>query len=199
MDGRIALFDMDGTLFDHDAQVRADLQRIASPDEIIPENIQDCQKTPWLKARFDLIRSQPGWWRNLPRLELGWQILEVCEEIGFCCHILTKGPRSKSAAWAEKVECITDHLGPDFPIDIMGKDKDHRYGRVLVDDYPKYLEGWLEHRSRGLGIMPIHPYNQNYYHPNVIQYRGPEDIPHIRRILQAVYKRAAGQHWRDLL
>lgn len=199
MEGRIALFDMDGTLFDHDAQMRADLERIASPGETIPEILHDCENIPWMKARFDLIRRQPGWWRNLPYFELGWDVLSVCQHIGFCCHILTKGPKSNSNAWAEKVECIHHHLGRDFPIDIMGKDKDHRYGRVLVDDYPKYLEGWLEHRPRGLAIMPDHPYNRDFQHPNVIRYAGKEDMPLVEKVLQAAYDRKSGEHWRDLI
>lgn len=199
MDGKIALFDMDGTLFDHDGQMRTDMKKLLSPDETLPEDLHDCQNMPWMKARFNLIRNQPGWWKNLPVLEIGWQILVTCQDIGFCCHILTKGPRSRSAAWAEKVECINLHFGTDFPIDIMGKNKDHRYGRVLVDDYPDYLEGWLKHRPRGLAIMPAHSYNETFAHPNVFRFRGARDMGRLQELLKVAYERKSGQHWLDLL
>ena len=206
MDGRIALFDMDGTLFDYDGQLNADLQKLCSPEEVLPKNLYDWPNNPsWLNARIELIRRQPGWWRNLPRLEIGWQILRACQEIGFCCHILTKGPRSKSVAWMEKLDCINDHLGEEFPVNIVnggaddGKDKSNNYGRLLVDDFPPFVEGWLKNRKRGLGVMPAGPTNVNFTHSDVLRYRGPEDMPELRRLLQAVYDRSPKQHWRDYL
>jgi hypothetical protein len=29
------------------------------------------------------------------------------------------------------------------------------FDRVLVDDWPPYIEDWLKHRSRGLVMMPL--------------------------------------------
>lgn len=200
MRGRIALFDMDGTLFDHDTPLMQDLKAIQSPSEELPDTIQKCRDIPWLEARIQLIRSKPGWWKNLPKFQLGWHILEMCQMIGFCCSILTKGPRRTSLAWMEKVECINTHLGEDFPIDIMGKNKNHRYGRILVDDFPEYLLGWLEHRKRGLAIMPAHPYNKDFTHPNVIRYQGTaEDMSKVWKAIQAAYDREEKQHWKELL
>jgi hypothetical protein len=202
----IALFDMDGALFDYEGQMKLDLFKIMNPGADAPnpmytENLWDLAKQyPYLEARMELIKSVPGWWFNLPKLQLGWDILKVAQITGFCCHILTKGPRSKSRAWAEKVDCITHHLGEDFPIDIVGKDKDNRYGRVLVDDYPKYMLGWLEHRTRGLGIMPKQSVNEGFEHPNVIIYDGSEEsMTKIRQHLRAAYNREPKQHWKDLL
>jgi len=201
----LALFDMDGTLFNHDAILRADLIRIAGPDdepsieEITCENLRDlATKYPWIDARIDIIRRQPGWWRSLPRYEPGWEILRVVREIGFCTQILTKGPSSKPVAWMEKVQCIHDHFGDDMSIDIMGKDKGGRYGRVLVDDWGPYLLSWLEHRPRGLGIMPAWDYNADFKHPNVIRYDG-SNMELLRAALRAAYDRGANEHWHDLM
>lgn len=108
----VALFDMDGTLFDYDGQLREDLATLMSPNETMPEDIFD-ESIPWLKARMHLIKSQPGWWRELPKLQLGWDVYHVAVELGFCIDILTKGPRSKPQAWAEKVECIMRHFGDE--------------------------------------------------------------------------------------
>jgi len=201
----IALFDMDGTLFDYDGQMQKDLVNLMSPEETITEEMLRegdmwalAKDHPYLERRMDLIKKVPGWWKNLPKFQLGWDVLKYAQEIGFCCHILTKGPRKKSFAWAEKVECIDLHLGEDFPIDIVGKDKDNRYGRVLVDDYPTYMEGWLANRKRGLGIMPRQKVNIGFEHPNVVVYDGT-NIKEVVRALKAAYLREPKQHWRDVL
>jgi hypothetical protein len=46
-------------------------------------------------------------------------------------------------------------------------DKSLTYGRVLVDDYPDYALGWLEHRPRGLVIMPKSEACKGFSHNNV--------------------------------
>jgi hypothetical protein len=214
MDGRIGLFDMDGTLFDYDGQLRKDLRLLMAPGEVEAENIFDESK-PWLKARMHLIKSVPGWWRNLPKFQLGWDVYNIADNMGFCIEILTKGPRSKPQAWAEKVECINQHFGEDMVPNIVGKDKKRYYGRFLVDDYPQYVADWLKHRPRGLVIMPAHDYNtpekfhkavEDEYEPfqitelldNVIRYDGT-NLEEVRKALMAVWNRESGQHWREYL
>jgi len=207
-EGRIALFDMDGTLFDYDGQMKFDLHKLRSPDEPNPMLMEDLwaytKQCPYLKERMELIKQVPGWWKGLPKLKLGWDIYHLANSMGFCCHILTKGPRSKSRAWAEKVECINEHFGEDMPIDIVsgesseGSNKKHRYGRVLVDDFPDYMLGWLKHRKRGLGIMPEQPCNAGFKHPNVVKYDGT-DITMVDCALRAAYGREPNQHWKDCL
>lgn len=205
MKGRIALFDMDGTLFDHNGSLRKSLL------EVTPEEwhtyIEECEDLhqfeshgTWAKNLTDLIRKSPGWWRNLPKFQLGWDVYEMAKEIGFCCKILTKGPRSKPIAWTEKVECIHDHFGENMPIDIVGKDKGGTYGRVLVDDFPDYLKKWLEHRPRGLAIMPDHPYNRDFEHENVIRYDGSDDGKVlVEKSLRAAWDREEKRHWKEFL
>lgn len=201
---KLCLFDMDGTLFDHDQRVCDDLIRLAAPGEdmkvlLAQNDLRELLvKYPHLEARFDLIRRQPGWWENLPKYPLGWQIYYKAVAVGFCCHILTKGPVSKPLAWAEKVRCIHRHFGEDMPIDIVGKDKSGRYGRVLVDDYPDYVLGWLEHRPRGLAIVPAGSVNVGFRHSNVIRYDGGNG-KEVESHLRAAFGRSSGQHWRELL
>ena len=188
---RVGLFDMDGTLFDYDGQLRTDLAALMSPNEEMPDDIFD-ESLPWIKARMHLIKSQPGWWRNLPRFQLGWDVYEVAINLGFCIDILTKGPRSKPQAWAEKVECIMNHFGEDVVPNIVGKTKKRYYGAFLCDDYPPYVEDWLEHRPRGLVIMPAHCYNKHVTHPNVIRYDG-SNLQEVRNALTVVMNREDGQ------
>jgi len=202
MEGRVALFDMDGTLFDHNGSLKESLLKV-TPEEWHDYigNCDDLHKFEdtgeWAKNLADLIRTSPGWWRNLPRWEPGWQIYEVVKTIGFCCKVLTKGPRSKPIAWMEKVQCIHDHFGDEMPIDIVGKHKGGTYGRVLVDDFPDYLEKWLKHRPRGLAIMPAHSYNSHFTHENVIRYT--DNLEEVTAALQAAYDREEKQHWKELL
>jgi hypothetical protein len=47
----------------------------------------------------------------------------MVENIRFDIYILTKGPRSKSLAWFEKLDCINNHFGCDAVVNIVGKDK----------------------------------------------------------------------------
>ncbi len=198
MDDLIGLFDMDGTLFDYEGALRRDLKLLMAPGEEEPEDLFDESK-PYLKARMKLIKGTPGWWRNLPTFELGWDIYRLSEAMGFLNHILTKGPKSHPQAWMEKVQCIADHFGSEANIDIMGKDKSARYGRFLCDDYPEYILGWLKYRPRGLVIMPAHDYNKDFTHPNVIRYESVVDLEKVSKVLAAVRRRKSGQHWQECM
>lgn len=203
--GRFCRFDMDGTLFDYDSAMKKSLLEV-TPDEWHDwiGNCEDIHKFgdhgDWARNLIDLIRRDPGWWRELPRLQAGWDIYEVAKEIGFCCHILTKGPSSKPIAWAEKVECIAKHFGDGMSIDIVGDwdSKGNMYSRVLVEDYPTYLKAFLDNRPRGLGILIDHPYNKSFIHENCVRYRG-DNIEEVRAALQAAYDRKSKQHWKELL
>lgn len=203
MPTNIALFDMDGTLFDHDKAVISDLLPMCSPEEIKQYNIsyesdiRSLSEMPHFDARVDVIRRQAGWWRKLEKFKLGWDILQIARPL-FCCQILTKGPKSKPYAWTEKVQCIQDHFGDEMSIDIVGRGKGGTYGRVLVDDYPNYIQQWLKWRPRGLVIMPAHNYNKDFQHENVIRYDGT-NLPEVARALTAASMRESEQHWSELV
>ena len=166
---KIALFDLDDTLADYCGQVLKDLRIIASeyePEPVLYSGI------PYIEARRHMITSQVGWWLRLEKFKLGWDVLEVAKEIGFEISVLTKGPSRKFAAWAEKVEWCNNHLADYVDGVTITHDKGLVYGAVLVDDWPDYVERWLEHRPRGLVVMPAHDYNAGFVHPNVVRYDG---------------------------
>jgi hypothetical protein len=167
---KIALFDMDGTLADYDGQLLRDLNKIASPYET---QILDVHAAvPHIEARRHVITSQSGWWLKLPRFQLGWDVLNVCKHLGFSNVILTKGPSSKFHAWSEKLEWCTKELGKEIDGVTITHDKGLVYGAVLTDDFPAYIEAWLKFRPRGTVIMPAHPFNLGFTHPNVVRYDG---------------------------
>lgn len=208
----IALFDMDGTLCDYQGQLRRDMIALMSSEEKEYYNLFDDEK-PWLKARMDLIKSKPGWWRKLPRLQLGWDIFSVTQALGFEIEILTKGPRGNRRAWKEKCEWIDDHFGAaesnddiywcrkadhEISVNIVGKDKSRYYGHILCDDFPPYILGWLEHRPRGLGIMISNEHNIKCEHPNLIHYNGT-NLEVVIQHLKAVMARKPGERWQQYL
>lgn len=180
----IALFDLDGTLADFDGAMaeqmellRSDLERAAGLTEIpalsggyTPKEPWWRSNAPWMGKRRKLIKSQPGFWRNLKPLKLGFDVLDVARKLGFENHALTKGPEWDPKAWSEKVEWCKEHV-PDLHITI-GQKKSLVYGKVLADDWPPYFLPWLEVRPRGLVIAVEQRWNRDIEHPRVVIYNG---------------------------
>lgn len=202
---QVALFDMDGTLCEYELQLLHDLRQLAGPEEKDMKTLYEEEYWPdHIENRIDLIRSQPGWWRNLAQIDLGLSVLYGAKEAGFNIKILTKGPSRTSNAWTEKFEWCQDHIIPvipDLQIHITGggnstffkpEPKGDVYGRVLVDDYPEYMDNWLKWRPRGLGLMPAREYNKGYKHPNVIRY-DESNLGQVKLALQAAYNRRGGE------
>jgi len=74
-------------------------------------------------------------------------------------------------------------------------DKGLVYGRLLVDDYPDYVSAWLRWRKRAFVIMPAHPWNEGFAHPQVYRYQG--NRPEMVRVLETVVTRAREQMPQD--
>jgi FMN phosphatase YigB (HAD superfamily) len=166
----VALFDMDGTLCDYSGQLLKDLNKLTAKEE--PRFIGEVRDAPdYIKKRADLIRASQEWWKNLPRLQLGWDILKVAQDLDYRIMILTQGPRNNPASWSGKKLWIDKNLGQDIDITIT-RDKGLVYGKVLVDDFPEYIERWLTWRKNGVVIMPANESNRNYKHRQVIRYDG---------------------------
>jgi len=191
VEDRIALIDLDGTVADYDKAMAVEMARLASPEEDPPETVDfDSPKEPHVKAREELIRRQPGFWRSLPKLELGFEIVEDLETVGFGLHVLTRGPSRTTSAWTEKVEWCHEHL-PQAAVTIT-QDKALVYGRVLVDDWPPFMKGWLTVRPRGLVVCVAHPWNAGVDHPQVFRYDGTNREA-LRERLHQAFCRVSGK------
>jgi len=138
-----ALLDLDGTMADYDSAFMRDLEPLSSKEEWlqIKDLVQKRESLPrHIEARRQLITRIPGWWRNLPKVKSGFEIMEVIREYGFTFEVLSQGPVNKPRAWSEKVEWCAEHL-PDVPITIT-RNKSAHYGKILVDDWPQFMDNW---------------------------------------------------------
>lgn len=198
----IALVDMDGTIADYDTGIRVEMEKVRSPEETGPAVIHGVKEDQpdFYRNRIKMIRNQAGWWKHLMILPDGFQIVEMLKSIGFVIHVLTKGPKSSPNAFTEKVCWCKKHL-PGVPVNLV-EVKGMVYGRVLVDDWPPYVETWNKTRPRGLVIMPDRPWNQGFEHPNMIRAcTYPDGHPNagmlsnydeVFEALQAAFSREAG-------
>ncbi len=187
----VALVDMDGTIADFDAGMREGLSPLFSPYE---KGIIDLARIPhgddsppWLRARMELVKRQPGFWRSLPRIEDGFKVLDMIVEAGFETSILTKSPRRNHRSRAEKAEWCEEHV-PDLPVTVC-HDKGLVYGRVLFDDFPEFALAWLKHRPNGVVLMLDGPTNQGFEHPQAVRVMRPFDDK-VRATVQAALDRA---------
>lgn len=167
----ISLFDLDGTLCDYDLGLRESMEKLAAPMEPPYLGTPRDNAPDHLRARANLIRASEEWWANLPIFKLGFDIWDIAAEEGYRRMVLTQGPRMNPASWSGKKIWIDRNLGQDVDVTIT-RDKGLVYGKVLVDDWPEYILRWLAWRPRGLVIMPAHPHNTGFSHPQVIRYDG---------------------------
>lgn len=174
---RIALIDLDGTVADYDTALKEAMRSLQSPNEpAYSDRYTGGIEPPYIEARRKMIQRQPGFWRNLAPLPLGFQVVQELREYAFDLHVLTKGPQKNGPAWGEKLEWCQEHL-TDATVTVTGE-KSLVYGRILVDDFPPYFEKWLKVRPRGLVICVAHPWNEGFAkggsqeHPNVFRYDG---------------------------
>ena len=190
-----ALFDMDGTVADYDRVMVERMTELKAPEEAPLAWKHSDDEPPHLKARRRAVSRDPGFWRNLPEYEPGMVIWRLAGELGFQRKMLTQAPTSSPVAWTAKVEWVLEHLGLDVPITIT-RSKGDVFGRILVDDYPPYINAWLAHRHRGLVIMPAHPWNAGFEHPNVIRWDGT-NLDEIRAAMIKARDRNDKEHWRE--
>lgn len=203
----IALIDMDGTLCDFDGAMLRDLASIQNPNEPpLPPDIFNDEGADrrWLKNRRRMIKCMPDWWLTLDPLPLGMDLLDLLLRYGFEAHVLTKGPKVPEDAWAQKARWIRKHLPDEVKITIT-EDKGLVYGKVLVDDWPLYIERWLQWRPRGLVLMPDQPWNRHFKHPNVRRVcsadcrREGREVHYAQWLLaliEEIKNRKSGEGWR---
>lgn len=164
----IALIDLDGTMADFHGAMTRDMDSLRCPYEPSSFGWDDNKFPPHVKARWDMIKNQPDWWFNLAPIAGGAVILGYLKQVGFKPHVLTRAPRKNFSAWEQKVRWCNKYLpGVDVTI---GPVKSMVYGAILFDDWPEYIAPWLDHRPRGLVIMPDQPWNKDYSHPQIVRY-----------------------------
>jgi 5'(3')-deoxyribonucleotidase len=192
----IALIDLDSTVADYDKALREVMRSLEAPNEpAYADRYTNGAEPAYIEARRKLVQRQPGFWRNLEKIPLGFEVVDELRRAGFKLHVLTKGPQKNGAAWGEKLEWSREHL-PDATVTVTG-DKSIVYGRVLVDDFPPYFLAWLANRPRGLVISVAHPWNEGFKkdgaqaHPNVLRYDGT-DVIELREALRRARDRESG-------
>jgi len=183
---KIALFDMDGTLCDYEKGLEESMIKLRAPMEPEYSGVPHDNAPDYLRARADIIRINPEWWANLPKFQLGFDIWDLTEKLGYRRMILTQGPKRNPNAWTGKKLWIDRNLGQTVDITIT-RDKGLVYGKILVDDWPEYIDRWLKWRPRGLVIMPANKANGDYKHPQVIRYDGSNFIE-VVDALKALYQ-----------
>lgn len=184
----IALFDMDDTLCDTMGQLKRDLAKRVSAEEFSQFKPYSEKSTPNIKSKIKEIRNRPNWWRNLPRLQAGFDILNITTELGFENYIVTKGPYKIDMAFSEKRQWQKREL-PDLKL-IITDDKSIIQGNVLIDDWPPYLRSWIDNNPRGKAIMPLTEYNKNFNHSDILTYDG-SNLQQVRKFLQVIKSEAS--------
>ncbi len=106
----------------------------------------------------------------------------------YSISVLSKGPKTNHTSWSEKLQWSNKHLAKYIDGVTICHDKSLIYGAVLVDDFPAYIKPWLDHRPRGLVIMPAHNYNSDFVHPQVVRYDGT-NIEEVRQRLSERFEK----------
>ena len=70
----------------------------------------------------------------------------------------------------------------------MSQNKSLVYGKILVDDFPEYVEPWLKNRPRGLAIIPAHPWNKEFKHDRAIRY-DRSNLDQVRKAMEIAKQR----------
>ncbi len=198
LDRRVGLFDMDGTLANYEKAMRTWLDLMKEPSE--PDYEVHAREPSYFYERQRVIRRQPGFWRNLETIDVGFEVLRIAQEVGFRnIHACTRGPGDCPSAWSEKFEWIQKHkesgLLPSSMKITVTEDKGTVYGRFLCDDHIPFLNRWLEHRKRGLAILllPV-PRKIDYrsLHPNIFCFDGSQ-LNELRSKLEQAFVRKPGE------
>ena len=162
---------MDCSLFDYQHAMTTALNAMAENEsELITneENLWHLDGNPVMKARQEEIKARKNWWRDLPPIQLGFDIYNHCKQLGYKIEILTKGPRKFPNAWSEKLECCQIHFGPKINVNVVSSKK-YFFGNILYDDFPSYQSDWLKQNDSSWGIMPIYPSNRKYFHNRLVR------------------------------
>jgi hypothetical protein len=196
-DERKGLVDLDSSVVAYAKRMREEQEKLQAPGEPpYTDALDHNEEPPHIRARRKLIQRQPGFWKGLERIELGFEVVQMMREIGFGLHIVTKGPSDTANAWSEKLEWSKENI-PDALVTVT-EDKSATYGRAFLEDWPPYFLSWLAVRKNGLVICVAQPWNVDYavggrlQRPNVIRYDGTNRAE-VDRLLRRAYERKGGE------
>lgn len=198
IDRRVGLFDMDGTLANYEKAMRSWLDLMKESSE--PHYEVHAREPSYFYERHRVIRRQPGFWRNLEKIDVGFEVLRIAQEVGFRnIHACTRGPSDCPSAWSEKFEWIQKHkesgLLPNSMKITVTEDKGTVYGRFLCDDHIPFLNRWLEHRKRGLAILVLpvpRKIDFDSLHPNIVCFDGSQ-VNELKSKLEQAFVRKSGE------
>jgi hypothetical protein len=180
---RIALFDLGGTLCDCTERLRDGMSEFEAESRERLE--QD------LEVRRRLVMGQPGFWCDLPRLPLGFELLEMVQQAGLDVFITTKGPSDAPQVWADKVTWCRRHI-PGLPV-VVTEDKSVVYGDLLVDDWFPYVEAWQRRWSAGHAVLPAQPWNTDIRESSRLLIYNGCNHERVDAMLRRLVERAAPQ------
>ena len=143
--------DLGGTLCDCDARLRDGLAQLDGAHDPAGDESPEVAAAHQ-ESRRRLVMAAPGFWRDLPPLAVGFELLELVRELGFSVHVVTKGPHDVPAAWADKVRWCRRHL-PGVPV-VVTDSKTLVFGHVLIDDWPPYVADWQRQWPEALAVVP---------------------------------------------
>lgn len=182
-----ALVDLGGTLCDTGPALREGLLRLRGREHANAGFAIESSDPEQAETERRLVMEAPGFWRALPTLRLGFDLLGLLKVEGFRVHIVTKGPYSAPQAWADKVMWCRRHV-PGLPV-VVTDDKSLVHGHVLVDDWLPYVEGWQLRWSTGLAIIPAQSWNaQALVGPRMLRYDG-SNLTDVQSALRARLRR----------
>ena len=166
----VALIDLDDTLADFTGTILNDFRKTCNPKDIDEVNltwIHGDDRPAWIRERKRLIMTQSGWWAKLPLLDSGNAVLRMLAAEGYRIIFATAPAFTAPNSATEKIEWIRKHY-PEYPDIHITRVKEGTYGRILMDDFPGYIDAWLKVRPRGLVLIPLQEWNKDYRHPNAI-------------------------------
>lgn len=88
------LVDLDGSVANYHKAMKAGLAALRAPEEEDVDWAAYGRAVPaHIEARMSLIKTQPGFWRQLEPIPDGMAVVDLIKSVGFEPTVLTKGPR----------------------------------------------------------------------------------------------------------
>ncbi len=143
-------FDMDGVLADFDGGIKKLCHR---------EPLDQMTATPEENIKlWDAVRQVDHFYDRLEILPGSDVLLRmILAKYGGCCEILTGIPKPNKRiehAGEDKQKWMTRNFGSDIKVNIVLREQKIErckgVGCVLIDDYQKNIEAWVDHGGTGI-------------------------------------------------